>query len=152
MKLSDAGIALIKEMEGLRLDAYPDPATGGDPWTIGYGHTGPDVRQGLMITAETAEELLRLDCAKFEDCVTDAVEVELAQHQFDALVSFAFNLGCGALMASTLLKLLNAGNFAAAEAQFTRWNRAAGKVMGGLTRRRLAEAEMFHGESSAHVG
>jgi lysozyme len=145
MKISDAGIALIKSMEGLRLDAYPDPATGSDPWTIGYGHTGPEVRRGMTITEETAEQLLRNDCTKFEDCVTDALEVEVAQHQFDALVSFAFNVGCAAFMSSTMLKLLNAGNFEAAEQQFKRWDKAAGKVMAGLTRRRAAEADLFHG-------
>ena len=146
MRISDAGIALIKSLEGLRLEAYPDPATGGDPWTVGYGHTGPEVRKGMTITDEGAEALLRADCYKFEDCVNEAVDVELSQPQFDALVCFAFNVGCNALLSSTLLKLLNQGNYDAAEAQFARWNKAAGKVMAGLTNRRAAEAALFSGE------
>lgn len=143
MKISDAGLALIREFEGLRLEAYPDPATGSDPWTVGYGHTGKDVVTGLRITEEEAERLLLVDCAEFEDCVNELVEVDLQQHQFDALICFVFNLGCNAFRSSTLRRLVNQGNFEAAEAQFARWDKAAGKVMPGLTRRRAAEADLF---------
>ena len=143
MKISDAGIALIKSVEGLRLEAYPDPATGGDPWTVGYGHTGPEVKPGLVISEAEAEALLRADCTWFEECVDAYVIVDLEQNQFDALVSFAFNVGCRALESSTLLKLVNAGNFEAAEGQFSRWNKAGGKVLSGLSARRKQEAELF---------
>jgi lysozyme len=142
MQISQAGIDLIKSFEGLRLEAYPDPATGGNPWTIGYGHTG-DVEPGQVITETQAEELLRQDVAQFEMCVNGALQVTPTQGQFDALVSFAFNVGCRNLRNSTLLRKLNAGDDVGAAAEFTRWNRAAGKVMAGLTRRREAERDLF---------
>lgn len=141
MKTSDAGIDLIKTFEGLRLDAYPDPATGGDPWTIGYGHTGPDTHKGLTIDEAQAEALLRKDLARFEACIDACVHADLTQGQFDALVSLAYNIGCWNVRASTLVKLLNAGQ--ADADQFLRWNKAAGKVMAGLTRRREAERDRF---------
>jgi lysozyme len=143
MKISDAGLRFIKAHEGLRLEAYPDPGTGGKPWTIGYGHAGPEVVPGLRITAERAEELLRADVARFEAAVTRLVTVPLSQPQFDALVSFAFNTGEGALARSTLLKMLNAGDYAGAGEQFDRWVNAGGKPMPGLVRRRRAERTMF---------
>lgn len=143
MKLSPDGLALLKSFEGLRLDAYPDPATGGDPWTIGYGHTGLDVKPGLTITQEEADDLLAEDAHKFEQCVEEALEQPPNPHQFDAMVCLAYNIGCKAFMASTLLRLFNEGNTVAAQQQFRRWNKAAGKEMAGLTRRRDAEADLF---------
>lgn len=143
MKISDRGLELIKRHEGLRLEAYPDPGSGGEPWTIGYGHTGTDVAPGLMIDEAEATRLLRSDVGAAEQCIDEAVEVEITQHQFDALVSFVFNLGCRAFMGSTLLKLLNQGNHAAAMGQFSRWDRAGGRVMAGLTKRRHDEAALF---------
>lgn len=143
MRVSDAGIALIKSFEGLELEAYPDPATGGEPWTIGYGHTG-EVTPGMVITEAEADELLLQDVAQFEMCVNGALQVPVTQGQFDALVSFAFNLGCRNLRNSTLLAKLNAGDNVGAAAEFVRWNRAAGKVMAGLTRRREAERDLFN--------
>ena len=143
MKISDAGIALIKSFEGLRLEAYPDPATGGDPWTIGYGHTG-EVRPGMVITEAEAEQLLRQDIVQFEMCVNRLLQVTVTQGQFDALVSFAFNLGCANLRKSTLMRKLNAGDAEGAAAEFLVWNRAAGRVMAGLTRRREAERDLFN--------
>ena len=140
MKISDGGIATIKQFEGLRLDAYLDAV---NVLTIGYGHTGPDVKMGQSITEDEALELLRLDVEEFEECVTQNVIVELTQGQFDALVCFAYNVGCGALKSSTLLKLLNAGNYEAAAQQFPKWNKAGGQVLTGLTRRRLAEKSLF---------
>lgn len=143
MNISDAGLALIREHEGLRLESYPDPATGADPWTVGYGHTGPDVSPGLTITADRADEFLRADVAKCEHCIGSLVTVPLDQGQFDALCSFVFNLGCNTLRNSTLLRLLNQGDYSGAQAQFSRWDHAGGKVLAGLTKRRAAEAEMF---------
>ena len=142
MNISDKGIALIKEFEGLRLEAYPDPATGGEPWTIGYGHTG-GVKEGDVITEEQAEEFLRQDLKKFEDAVNSMVHYDITQGQFDALVSFAYNLGPGNLRNSTLLKIINSGSPDAAAIQFLRWDKANGKQMAGLTRRRNAEMELY---------
>ena len=142
MKISDAGIALIKSFEGLRLEAYPDPATGGDPWTIGYGHTG-EVTPGMVITEAEAEQLLRQDIVQFEMCVNRLLQVPVTQGQFDALVSFAFNLGCANLRKSTLMRKLNSGDAGGAAAEFAVWNRAAGRIMAGLSRRRAAERDLF---------
>ena len=142
MKISDAGIALIKSFEGLRLEAYPDPATNGEPFTIGYGST-EGVYEGMTITEDEAEARLHKDVARFEDCVNGALQVSVTQGQFDALVSFAFNLGCGNLRKSTLLRKLNADDADGAAAEFAVWNRAAGRVMAGLTRRREAERDLF---------
>lgn len=139
--ISQAGIDLIKRFEGLRLKAYPDPATGGEPWTIGIGHTG-GVRPGDVITEARAEQLLRQDVGRFERAVARLCPIT-TQPQFDALVSFAFNVGEGNLESSTLRKLHNAGDYAGAAGQFERWNRAAGKIMTGLTRRRAAEAQLY---------
>ena len=143
MKLSTEGLALLKQFEGLDLQAYPDPATGGEPWTIGFGHTGPDVYQGKVITDDEAEDLLLEDVFKFERCVEDALEQPATQRQFDAMVVLAYNIGCKAFAGSTLLRLFNEGNAVAAQQQFRRWNKAAGKEMAGLTRRRNAEADHF---------
>ncbi len=145
MKISNAGIDLIEEFEGVRLTAYPDPATGGDPWTIGVGHTGPDVVPGLTITAEEASDLLLEDLEKTEEAVSRLVTVPLEQHQFDALVSLIFNIGAGAFGESTLLHMLNKGQYNEASAQFLRWNQAGGAPMTGLTRRRVAERALFDG-------
>lgn len=143
-KISDKGVALIKEFEGLRLKAYPDPATNGDPWTIGVGHTGPNVRPGLVITEAQADDFLRKDVGRFEKAVNRLAPIT-TQDQFDALVSLAFNVGEGNLASSTLLRMHNAGNYDGASNQFARWNKAAGKVMTGLTRRRAAEAKLYRG-------
>lgn len=144
MRTSQKGLALIKSFEGLRLTAYPDPATGADPWTIGYGSTR-GVLKGMTITAEQAERMLVNDVQRFEPQVDHLVKVPLSQGQWDALISFTYNLGAANLESSTLLKLLNDGNYAGAADQFPRWNKAAGKVMAGLTKRRAAEREMFIG-------
>lgn len=143
MNTSAAGIALIQRFEGCKLESYPDPGTGGDPWTIGYGHTGAEVVRGMRIPQETADAWLAADLVRFERCVEDAASVPLTQAQFDALVSLAFNIGCGALRGSTLIKRLNEADYAAAAEQFGRWNKAGGKEMAGLTRRRAAERELF---------
>ena len=145
MNVSDKGLALIKSFEGCRLQAYPDPGTGGHPWTIGYGHTGPEVTQDLTINQQEADEYLAQDVINFEQCVEQTLIVEVTQDQFDALVCFAFNVGCKALAGSTLLRLLNAGDSQGASSQFLRWNKAGGRVMAGLTRRREAERNLFLG-------
>lgn len=133
---------IIKKHEGLRLTAYPDPASGGDPWTIGYGSTR-NVHKGMTITQAEAEHRLDEDMGEAYACVDSAVTVPLDYRQRDALCSFVFNVGCGAFQKSTLLRLLNAGDYAGAAAQFPRWNKAAGKVMPGLVKRRGAERALF---------
>lgn len=144
MKTNNAGIALIKEFEGLELTAYKDPV---GVWTIGYGHTSaagsPKVFAGQRITPAEAESILRQDLAKFEGYVNSAVNVALNENQHAALVSFTYNLGPGNLNSSTLLKKLNKGDYTGAAAEFARWNRAGGKVLAGLTRRRAAERDLF---------
>lgn len=147
MKTSDMGLSLIKSFEGFSAKPYLCPA--GVP-TIGYGATYyPDGRRVTMhdrpVTEAQATDMLRSMLASYEAGVSRYVLVPVTQGQFDALVSFAYNLGLAALKSSTLLRLLNARNYAGAAAQFGRWNRAGGKVRPGLTRRREAERQMFVG-------
>jgi lysozyme len=134
------GIALIKSFEGLELRAYKCPA---DVLTIGYGSTGPHVKPNMVITEKQAEDLLRQDLVRFERAVTRLVTVPISQNQYDALVSFTFNLGEGNFSRSTLLKRVNARDFSGAQREFAKWNRAGGVVLAGLTRRRAAEARLF---------
>ena len=143
MNPSDACYAMIKRFEGMRLEAYPDPATGGEPWTIGVGHTGPEVHLGLVIDERIADAYLVKDAVHAADAVNSLVRVDLTQNQFDALVSFVFNCGAGAFSKSTLLRKLNEGDYLGASLEILRWNRGAGKVMEGLTRRRGAEQSLF---------
>lgn len=142
MKLSQRGIDLIKQFEGYSSKAYPDPATGGAPWTIGYGTT-KGVKPGMVITTEQAEKMLRDDVAKFESGVSSLVTAPTTQGQFDAMVSLAYNIGLGNFGKSTLLKKHNARCYTCAADQFRVWNRANGKVMNGLTRRRAAERQVY---------
>jgi len=140
MKISDEGLELIKSYERLILGAYmPTP---NDVPTIGYGHT-KGVKMGDTCTPEQADTWLREDCEEAEACIAKHVTVPLMQNEFDALVSLVFNIGCGAFKASTLLRLLNANDFDAAQEQFKRWNKQAGKELAGLTRRRADEERMF---------
>lgn len=147
METSDRGLALIKQHEGLRLEAYPDAGYGWGRATIGYGHTAqagpPGVVQGMKITVSDAEQILRNDLRKFEGYVKSAVHVPLNQHQFDALVSWTFNLGPGNLKTSTMLRKLNAGDYQGAADEMLRWNKSNGKVLAGLTKRREAERALF---------
>ncbi|MCQ3457743.1 lysozyme [Salmonella enterica subsp. enterica serovar Indiana] len=147
MQTSPEGIALIKGFEDCRLTAYPDPGTGGAPWTIGYGWTHPidgkPVKPGMTIDQETADRLLKTGLVSYENDVLKLVRVKLTKGQFDALVSFAYNVGSRALSTSTLLKKLNAGDIKGAADEFLRWNKAGGKVLNGLTRRREAERALF---------
>lgn len=133
-------VNIIKKHEGLRLEAYlPTP---NDVWTIGYGHTHT-TKQGMKITEAQAEKLLYRDLAWAEDTVNDLVKVPLTQNQFDALVSFVFNVGAGAFSKSTLLRFLNTGDYTNAAAQFLRWNKQKGRVLNGLTKRRDDERRLF---------
>lgn len=147
MITSEKGIRLIKQFEGCSLTAYPDPGTGGDPWSIGYGWTHPvdgkPVKRGMTIDQVTADRLLKTGLVGYETDVLKVVRVKLTQGQFDALVSFAYNVGSRALSTSTLLKKLNAGDIKGAADEFLRWNKAGGKVMLGLTNRRKAERDVF---------
>lgn len=142
MKLSQRGIDLIKQFEGYSSKAYPDPATGGVPWTIGYGTT-KGVKPGMVITAQQAEKMLRDDVAKFESGVSSLITAPTTQGQFDAMVSLAYNIGLGNFGKSTLLKKHNARCYTCAADQFRVWNRANGKVMNGLTKRRAAERQVY---------
>lgn len=143
LKYDRAGLDLTEKSEGLSLEAYPDPGTGGDPWTIGWGHTGKDVYKGLSITREKAEELLISDIESAEYIVKSLVKVDLNQHQYDALVDFSFNVGGENFKNSTLLKLINSGDFVNANAEFKKWNKGGGKVLSGLVTRRNNEAALF---------
>ncbi|MDX1977316.1 MAG: lysozyme [Pseudanabaenaceae cyanobacterium bins.68] len=138
-KINQAGLDLIKEFEGLELSAYLCPA---GVWTIGYGHTG-DVHPGDRITAQEAEGLLREDLDYFERQVSRLVRVPVTDNQYAALVSFCYNVGEGALADSTLLRLLNASDYAGALEQFMRWVNANGVPLPGLVRRRQAEKALF---------
>jgi lysozyme len=133
------GLALIKRSEGLRLKAYRCPA---GVATIGYGSTGNHVAMGMTITEAEAEALLRKDLERFERGVV-AMAGEMTPGQFSALVSFAFNLGLGALQKSTLLKKHLAGDHAGAAAEFAKWNKAGGRVLPGLVTRRADEADLY---------
>lgn len=139
----DYALPLIRGFEGLRLQAYPDPATGGAPWTVGYGATGPDIGPDTVWTQEQADADLADRLEHVNAIVTQAVRVRLSPQQQAALVSLAYNIGTGAFVASTLLRTLNGGRYAQACGQFGVWVLAAGRAMIGLIRRRAAEAELF---------
>lgn len=144
-----AGITLIKSFEGCAkrrrdgtFEAYPDPGTGGAPWTIGWGATGPGIGQGTVWTKAQCDTRFEADLARYARDVADALgDAPTTQAQFDALVSFHYNTG--AIARATLTALHRAGDHAGAAAEFGRWNRAGGRVLGGLTRRRAAEARLY---------
>ncbi len=147
MKLTEKGINLIKEFEGLRLTAYRDSV---GVWTIGYGNTfyedGTTVKQGDKITQERADYLFRSIVDKFADQVRNSLtnHERVSDAQFSAMVSLAYNIGIGAFKGSTLLRKVNANPCdPAIPDEFPRWNKAGGKVLAGLTRRRKAEAELY---------
>lgn len=158
MEPSSACIELVQEFEGCArkrtdgsFDAYPDPGSGGDPWTIGWGTTGPDVKRGVTWTQQQCNDRFTQDLDKFAQSVAKVIgSAATTQPQFDALVSFAYNVGIGNLTKSTLLRLHRAGDYAGAANEFAKWNKAAGKVMAGLTRRRAAEAALY--KSQPEVG
>jgi lysozyme len=139
MKTSPEGRQFIREWEGCRLNAYQD---GGGVWTIGVGHTG-QVPPGMHITTDEADLLLAADLQEAEKAVNGAVRTPLNSAQFDALVSFTFNVGKSAFSGSTLLKKLNAGDFTGAADEFPRWSHDNGQVVQGLLNRRNAERTLF---------
>jgi lysozyme len=136
---------MIEGFEGLRLDAYQDSV---GVWTIGYGHT--PATPGQAITQEQADSLMASDLARFERSVNGfCANSATTQGQFDAMVSFAYNLGAGALGGSTLLRLHRAGDYDGAAQEFLKWDHAGGQVLAGLTRRREAEAQVYADASPA---
>lgn len=140
MTYSENGLHLTEQFEGLRLAAYKDSV--GVP-TIGYGHTR-NVTMDMTCTQELAEQWLQEDVQIAVNGVNQFVTVELTQNQFDALVDFTFNLGVGSLQHSTLLRLLNARDYAGAAGEFEKWNKAGGNVLPGLVKRRQAERDLFN--------
>ena len=144
-------IKLVQEFEGCAkkrgdgmIEAYPDPASGGDPWTIGWGSTGPEIRRGVVWTQQQCDDRFTAHLGEFAQKVSKLLgNTPTTQHQFDAMVSFAYNLGPGNLAASTLLKKHKSRDFAGAAKEFAKWNKAGGRVMAGLTRRRAAEAALY---------
>lgn len=150
-KVSAAGIALIKEFEGCArkrpdglVEAYPDPGTGGAPWTIGWGATGQGVTPDSIWTRQQCDDRLAADLRRYAADVSDALAgVPTTQQQFDAMVCFHYNTG--AIRRATLTRLHRAQDYRGAQAEFSRWNRAGGRVMKGLVRRRMAEARLYAG-------
>ena len=142
MKISEEGKALIKKFEGCELTAYQDAV---DVWTIGYGHT-KKVCQGDCITQEEADQMLEDELIEYEDYVNDMVTVDLQQNEFDSLVAWTYNLGPSNLKSSTMLKEINAKNFSRVPSEMRRWNKAGGKTLDGLIRRREAESLLFMNE------
>lgn len=157
MQLSSNGVDFIHGFETCKLTAYPDPGSkDGKPWTIGWGHTGHEVVKGLKWTQEQADQAFLKDTASTVAGVNSLVKAPITQGQFDALVSFAYNVGLDidadtiaeGLGDSTLLRKLNAGDYAGARAEFAKWNKNDGKVMLGLRRRRYGEQLLWDGMSA----
>lgn len=144
MKTSSEGIALIKQFEGCELTSYLCPA---NVWTIGWGHTGTDVVKGMTITQATADMLLRQDLGKFEDAVTKYAGPAY-QNQFDAMVSLCYNIGPGNFRGSSVARLHKNGQYTAAATAFLLWNKAGGKILQGLVKRRKAERNLYLGEAN----
>ena len=148
-RIGPAGIALIRQFEGLarmrpdgRVEAYPDPGTGGDPWTIGWGATGKGIGPGTVWTRAQCDQRLESDLVRYAMDVDRALgDAPTTQAQFDALVSFHYNTG--AIARATLTRKHASGDHAGAQAEFARWNRAGGRVLNGLMRRRAAEAALY---------
>lgn len=147
MKINRAGLDLIKQWEGLKLQAYPDPGTGGEPWTIGYGTTSAagvgKITKGMTITEELATEWLLQSLAKYETAVSKALTNFPNENQFSAMVSLCYNIGPGAFPSSSIAKRFNAGDVQGAADAFRLWNKANGKVLPGLVRRREDERALF---------
>lgn len=139
----DYCLPLIHQWEGCKLNAYPDPATGAEPYTIGYGATGPDIGPETVWTQEQADADLAQRLDRINSTITQAVRVRLSPQQRAALVSLAYNIGTGNWLTSTMLKCINDGDYNRACGQFGVWIIANAKVMVGLIRRRAAEAELF---------
>lgn len=153
-RINAAGLRLIKSFEGFEPKWYRDPV---GIWTIGFGHTDAagapkhSTSKGLVLSDEAATEILANDLGQYAAAVEKAVKVPLNDNQFAALVSFTYNVGAGALAKSTLVKKLNAGNYGAVRSELAKWNKAGGKVLKGLTRRRAAEADLFEAKTASPV-
>lgn len=153
LEVSEEGVELVKQFEGCHrvradgmIEAYPDPGTGGDPWTIGWGATGPDIKPGTVWSQTKADARLIEDIDRHAEDVRKVLgDAPTSQPQFDALVSFHYNTG--AIARATLTKLHKAGQYAAAAEEFARWNKAGGRVLKGLVRRRSAEAKLYRAGS-----
>lgn len=141
MNISEAGLSLIKEFEGCRLAAYQDVR---GIWTIGVGHTGPEVVAGLVWTTGQATAALIHDTQRVVDALNTLIHVKATQGQFDGCCCLAYNIGLGAFGGSTLLRLLNQGDTNGAMEQFPKWDMAGAQVVPGLLRRRLAEQRLFN--------
>ena len=151
LQVSEAGLALVKRFEGCarrrddgQYEAYPDPGSGGAPWTIGWGATGPGIGPGTVWAQAQCDTRLEADLARHAAEVAQAIGgAPTTQAQFDALVSFHYNTG--AIGRATLTRRHKGGDYAGAAREFARWNRAGGRVLPGLTRRRAAEAALYRG-------
>ena len=139
MKISEDGLELIKKFEGCETTAYQDSV---GVWTIGFGHT-KGVEEGQTCSIEDAESMLADEMDEYEGYINNMVKVDLQQHEFDALVAWVYNLGPTNLGESTMLKVLNGGQFDRVPDEMNRWTRAGGEILEGLVRRRQAEALMF---------
>lgn len=137
--------ALVRKWEGCKLTAYPDPATGGDPWTIGYGATGPGIRKGVTWTQQQADKRLEQDVTRVVDGVRRLLTRAPTDNQLGAMASLAYNIGLRRFGDSTLLRLYNEGRINAAAKQFGVWTLAAGRRMQGLVNRRADERKVFEG-------
>ena len=144
MKISEKGIEFIIKEEGEVLTAYICPAK---VWTIGVGHTGKDIKKGMKITKEESREFLKIDIKRFEDIVNKSIRLPLKQYEFDALLSFAFNVGEGAFSKSTLVRKINTkAPIVEIEKEFRKWVYAGGKILPGLKARREREIKLYKGE------
>jgi|TARA_R100000152_G_C6771189_1_gene197632 lysozyme len=139
MKISEDGLELIKKFEGCETTAYQDSV---GVWTIGFGHT-KGVEEGQTCSIEDAESMLADEMDEYEGYINNMVKVDLQQHEFDALVAWVYNLGPTNLGESTMLKVLNGGQFDRVPDEMNRWTRAGGEILEGLVRRRQAESLMF---------
>ncbi|KAF4513807.1 UNVERIFIED_CONTAM: hypothetical protein B566_EDAN011729 [Ephemera danica] len=147
-KVSDNGIELLKKFEGCKTTAYK----GSDNvWTIGYGHTGPEVVEGLKITQQQATDYLKSDLTKFENIVSGALNKPVNQNQFDALVVFSYNIGGTAFKNSTALEMINAGKYDAVPEAMEKWNKVKGVVSQGLQNRRAAEVDLWNTPETQQV-
>ena len=147
MQISEEGKQLIKKFEGCRLEAYKCSA---GVWTIGYGRT-TNVKEGDTCTQEEAEKWLDEELVVYGAYVNDAVLITLEQNEFDALIAWTYNLGSTNLNNSTMLRVLNENQKEDVPHQMRRWNKANGKVLEGLVRRREAEALLFQGKEWSHI-
>ena len=145
--ISKDGMEVIRNFEGFRSHAYQDSV---GVWTIGYGHT-KNVQPTDIVSTAQADKMLAYELVEYENYVKSYVTVPLHQHQFDALVSWTYNLGPTNLKNSTLLKVLNKGRYDLVPDEIRRWNKAGGKVLEGLVKRREAEAQLFAGESNGII-